>query len=165
MLEEQFWPEVKRLGIKDKVIFIQNSAPPYWSRAVRDWFDRKFPGWWIGRGESVRWQRRSPNLTPCDFFLVGFIKSKSYGTRPRDITELKEPIVSATTNHKSSGLKRPRSLKTVHSSIMSSSFFRAPLFRLLLLTLFLLQIYVPPYTCVSLIYLYATCGIVLDILH
>ena len=41
------------------------------------------------------WPARSLDLTPCDFFPWGFIKSKVYGTRPRDIEELKERIISA----------------------------------------------------------------------
>ena len=84
MLQEQFWPEVKRLGIKEKAIYMQDGAPPYWSRAVRDWLYRKFQGIrWIGREEPVHWPPCSPDLTHCDFFLWGFIKSKSYGTCPR----------------------------------------------------------------------------------
>lgn len=95
MLQEQFWPAVERLGLKEELIFMQDGAPPHWSRAVRAWLDEKFPGRWIGRGGPMRWPARSPDLTPCDFFLWGFIKSKVYGTRPRDITELKERITAA----------------------------------------------------------------------
>lgn len=47
----------------------------------------------------MRWPVRSPDLTPCDFYLWGFIKSKAYARaldRPiRDATELKERIISA----------------------------------------------------------------------
>ena len=43
----------------------------------------------------LRWPARSPDLTPCDFFLWGFLKSKVYATRPRDIPDLKQRIVSA----------------------------------------------------------------------
>ena len=95
MLQEQFWPEVERIGLNEKMIFMQDGAPPHWSRAVRNWLDMKFAGRWIGRGGPVRWPARSPDLTPCDFFLWGFIKSKVYGTRPRDIEELKERVSSA----------------------------------------------------------------------
>ena len=73
---------------------MQDGAPPHWSRAVRKWLDRKFPGRWIGRGGPVRWPARSPDLTPCDFFLWGFLKSKVYGTRPRDMEELRERLIS-----------------------------------------------------------------------
>ena len=34
-------------------------------------------------------------LSLCDFFLWGFVKSKVYATKPRDIPELKERIFAA----------------------------------------------------------------------
>lgn len=95
MLQQQFWPEVKRLGLKNTMIFMQDGAPPHWSREVRKWLDIKFPNRWMGRGGPMRWPARSPDLTPCDFFLWGFLKSKVYATRPRDIADLKQRIVSA----------------------------------------------------------------------
>ena len=45
-VQEQFWPEVKRLGIKEKAIYMQGgapAAPPYWSRRV-DQFEIGFTG-------------------------------------------------------------------------------------------------------------------------
>ena len=36
-------------------------------------FDEK----WIGRGGPVAWPPRSPDLTPPDYFLWGFVKEKS----------------------------------------------------------------------------------------
>jgi hypothetical protein len=30
---------------------------------------------WIGRGGTVAWPPRSPDLTPLDFFLCGYIKA------------------------------------------------------------------------------------------
>lgn len=42
---------------------------------------------------------RSPDLTPCDFYLWGFFKSKDYARvldrSIRDATELKERVISA----------------------------------------------------------------------
>ncbi len=50
----------------------------------------------MGRGSpNMQWPPRSPDLSVCDFFLWGFIKSKVYTTRPRDILELKARIVNA----------------------------------------------------------------------
>ncbi len=47
----------------------------------------------MGRGSpNMPWPPRSPDLTPCDFFLWGFIKSKVYATKPTDITDLKQRI-------------------------------------------------------------------------
>ncbi len=50
----------------------------------------------MGRGSpNMPWPPRSPDLTPCDFFVWGFVKSKVYATRPPDIAELKERIRGA----------------------------------------------------------------------
>lgn len=40
----------------------------------------------------MSWPPRSPDLTPCDFFLWGFVKSKVYAERPVDIPDLKNRI-------------------------------------------------------------------------
>ena len=38
------------------------------------------------------WPDRSPDLTPCDFFLWGYLKAKVYARRPGTIEQLKEAI-------------------------------------------------------------------------
>ena len=39
------------------------------------------------------WPARSPDLTPCDFFLWGYMKGKVFSTTPATIEELRERIV------------------------------------------------------------------------
>ena len=39
-----------------------------------------FPGVWIGRGGPIAWPPRSPDLSPVDFFLWGFLKGLLYET-------------------------------------------------------------------------------------
>ena len=41
------------------------------------------------------WAARSPDLTPMDFFLWGFVKDKVYGTKVRNLAELKQRIRKA----------------------------------------------------------------------
>ncbi|GBN56792.1 hypothetical protein AVEN_23056-1 [Araneus ventricosus] len=48
-----------------------------------DFFNRELPHRWIGRTglEDVPllpWAPRSPDLTPCDFSLWGYVKDKVY---------------------------------------------------------------------------------------
>jgi len=43
------------------------------------------------RGD-IGWPTRSPDLTPCDFFLWGYLKAKVYACRPGTIEQLKEAI-------------------------------------------------------------------------
>lgn len=93
MLMHRFWPAVQSLGVQQQLIFMQDGAPPHWGRAVRQWLNDHFPGRWMGRGSAnMPWPPRSPDLTPCDYFLWGFIKSKVYVTQPADIPELKRRI-------------------------------------------------------------------------
>lgn len=44
----------------------------------------------MGRGsENLPWPPNSPDLTPCDFFLWGYVKSLVYRTQPADLAELR----------------------------------------------------------------------------
>jgi hypothetical protein len=38
----------------------------------------RFPDYWIGRGSPVACPVRSPDLTPVDYFLWGYMKSLVY---------------------------------------------------------------------------------------
>jgi hypothetical protein len=45
---------------------------PHYLEEVRQYFNIRFPGRWIGRAAPIAWPPRSPN--PLDFFLWGFVK-------------------------------------------------------------------------------------------
>ena len=47
---------------------------------------------WIGRDGPIPWPPRSPDITPLDFFLWGYVKDIVYRTKIRDITDLKQKI-------------------------------------------------------------------------
>jgi hypothetical protein len=62
-------------------VFQQDDAPPHWNINVRRY--NELPHRWIGRvcEDDVGlfpWPPRSPDLTPCDFFLWGYIKDLVY---------------------------------------------------------------------------------------
>ena len=44
-------------------------------------------------GEASGSPPRSPDLTPCDFFLRGYIKSKVYATPPNSMNDLRQRII------------------------------------------------------------------------
>ena len=46
----------------------------------------------MGQYGPTRWPPRSPDLTPLDFFLWGYLKEKVYVTPPRDLDDLKERV-------------------------------------------------------------------------
>ena len=51
-----------------------------------------FPGHVISLRGDIGWPPRSPDLTPCDFFLWGYLKAKVYEQRPQTLEALKEAI-------------------------------------------------------------------------
>ena len=59
--------------------------------------NEKLEGRWIGRRGAIEWPARSPDLTPCDFFLWGYLKNKVYAQRIRSIDHLKERITNCIT--------------------------------------------------------------------
>lgn len=71
------------------VWFQQDGAPPHFGHNVRAYLNAVFPGRWIGRRGAIEWPARSPDLTPLDFFLWGYLKSKVYVNRPDNLEDLK----------------------------------------------------------------------------
>ena len=73
MLEEFVYPQVNEL--QPDIIFQLDGAPPHWGLDVRASLNEQFPGRWIGRDGPTPWPPRSPDLTPLDFFLWGYVKN------------------------------------------------------------------------------------------
>ncbi len=92
MLEEKVWPQISESPELSEALFQQGGAPGHWAVSVRNWLDNKFPRRWIGRGGPIAWPPRSPDLTPLDFFLWGYLKSQVYVNRPRTLDQLKTNI-------------------------------------------------------------------------
>jgi len=74
------------------IIFQQDGAPPHWGSHVHRFLDATFPNRWIGRDGPTPWPPRSPDITPLDVFLWGFVKDKVFSTPVPDITNLKARI-------------------------------------------------------------------------
>lgn len=72
--------------------FMHDGAPPHFAVAVREHLNRTFNARWIGRGGPVGWPPRSPDLTPLDYFLWGYLKSLVYATPVDDLDELRQRI-------------------------------------------------------------------------
>jgi len=54
------------------------------------WFlDATFPNRWIVKDGPTPWPSRSPDITPLDFFLWGYVKDKVFSTPVPDTTNLK----------------------------------------------------------------------------
>lgn len=73
----------------EDVVFQQDGAPAHFKREVKDFLNATFPNRWIGRNGPIRWPPRSPDLTPLDFFLWGFLKDRVFRAGfPKDLNEL-----------------------------------------------------------------------------
>ncbi|GFX15777.1 DUF4817 domain-containing protein [Trichonephila clavipes] len=76
-------------------IWQQNGALPHWHSSVRNWLNIIAHNQWTDRKEPpdkacITWPPRSPNLTPCDFYLWGLIKDYVYIPRlPADLPDLR----------------------------------------------------------------------------
>lgn len=75
-----------------EVWFQQDGCPAHFGVDVRTCLDQFFPNHWMGRGGTINWPARSPDLTPCDFFLWGHLKTKIYKNRHPNINSLREAI-------------------------------------------------------------------------
>lgn len=94
MLQSYFWPAIQKKRIASKIMFQQDGAPPHYSLMARNWLNQHLPGRWIGRRGPIEWAARSPDLTPLDFYLWGFVKQKVYQKHHKDLNQLKISITN-----------------------------------------------------------------------
>lgn len=68
------------IALRRDMWFLQDGAPPHFTRNVRNHLHTQFPNKWIGRGADapINWPPRSPDLNICDSFLWGALKTKVY---------------------------------------------------------------------------------------
>jgi Transposase. len=72
-----------------------DGAPAHFSVNVRELLNVRFPERWIGRGAPIGWPARSPDLTPLDFFLWGYVKTLVYKEPPTTPDDMKMRIRQA----------------------------------------------------------------------
>ena len=113
MLENYAVPVITNGGANSSVIFQQDGAAPHYAKIVRDYLDEALPLRWCGRGGGVggsgdpvnytrgclEWPARSPDLTPLDFFLWGYVKNIVYQEQIYNIDQLKARIVDGFVRH------------------------------------------------------------------
>lgn len=94
ILDEQIIPELRRIhgNRMNRMWWIQDGAPCHRTIPVRNLLNDVFNTRIIAVNHEVEWPPRSPDLTPCDFFLWGYLKSKVYSTPPANAQELREKI-------------------------------------------------------------------------
>ena len=95
MLRNEIIPRIREIAGNNfnEIWFQQDGASPHYARDVRVLLDVEFPRHWIGRRGEIEWPARSPDLTPLDYFLWGFLKSRVYETKPNNLDELRNRIL------------------------------------------------------------------------
>ena len=74
MLEQWLMPQLQEDS--QDFVYQRDGAPPHFHLEIRKYLDATIPRRWIGRASRddsplLPWPPRSPDLTPCDFFLMG----------------------------------------------------------------------------------------------
>ncbi|KFM74800.1 hypothetical protein X975_15826, partial [Stegodyphus mimosarum] len=76
MLKNFVCPQLEEL--QPHIILQKDGASPHWGTIIRSSLNDHFTGRWIGQGGPIPWPPRSPDITPLDFFLWGFVKDNVY---------------------------------------------------------------------------------------
>ncbi|KFM72033.1 hypothetical protein X975_15411, partial [Stegodyphus mimosarum] len=93
MLNSFAIPALQQRRCLGEMIFMQNGAPPHIVVWVQQMLRQKFTTERIiSRYFPTAWPPRSPDLTPCDFWLWGYLKSKVYQGVVQDLAMLKDNI-------------------------------------------------------------------------
>jgi hypothetical protein len=100
MLENFHWPKLEdsiQFSLSDEheaenVWFQQDGAAAHTSRRLLGTLGEMFPGHVVSLRGDIRWPLLSPDLTPCDFILWGYLKAQVYRYRSRTLEGLEEAI-------------------------------------------------------------------------
>ncbi|KZC12505.1 hypothetical protein WN55_04312 [Dufourea novaeangliae] len=98
-LKTRLWNVLEEmpLNLRNSLWFQHDGAPPHYAAAVRNWLNETFQNRWVGRGGSVNWPARSPDLSSCDFFLWGHLKGIVFQTPVENLNNLRRRITNACT--------------------------------------------------------------------
>uniref|UniRef100_A0A8C5MM42 DUF4817 domain-containing protein n=1 Tax=Leptobrachium leishanense TaxID=445787 RepID=A0A8C5MM42_9ANUR len=92
MLHSFVIPQLRQHGMNNETLFQQDGATSHTARVSMNVLNNVFPNRVISRNGAISWPPRSPDLTVCDFFLWGYLKSKVFEQRPPTLGELKRRI-------------------------------------------------------------------------
>ena len=102
MVVNQIVPSLQQLGYRQGrcgiyfpgLFYIQDGAPCHTSHQSRAVLEQYFPNKVVSRFNTVEWPARSPDLTPLDFWLWGYLKAKVYSNpMPASLNDLQNRIV------------------------------------------------------------------------
>ena len=101
MINDQIVPELEaifqrqRRGVFRRLWWVHDGAPAHQRVTVRDRLRELFADRVIALHHEIEWPPRSPDLTPCDFFLFGYLKNEVFKTPPQNVADLRDRITRA----------------------------------------------------------------------
>lgn len=104
---------------RQRIYFQQDGAPAHNYHQTQAIMNRLFGDQWIGTNGPVQWPPRSPDLTPMDFFLWGYIKNAVYSRKCANVQELQDHIFNVIMSiERRTTLRATRSVrKRIHKCI------------------------------------------------
>lgn len=81
--------------VNERIIFQQDGAGPHNFGIVQNHLHFRFGNRWMGTNGPIRWPARSPDLTPMDFFIWGYLKDKVYIRTYHSQEELENSVRNA----------------------------------------------------------------------
>ena len=103
----------RRNGSIPRKYWFQDGAPAHRSIIVRNQLHVLFPQRVVSLGHAQEWPPRSPDLTPLDYFMWGYLKERVYATVPRDVRDLQQRIRREVT-----AMQRTRMVRRAMESMM-----------------------------------------------
>lgn len=91
MINNFLWTKLDGMDTDD-MWFQQDGATCHTARATLDLLHQRFGDRVISRGGNVDWPPRSCDITPLDYFLWGYLKSRVYANKPESLDDLKVNI-------------------------------------------------------------------------
>lgn len=95
--------------------FQQDGAPAHRDRRCTRFLNNFVPNRWIGNNGPINWPPRSPDLTPLDFSIWGYIKDQVYKTSPLNVDDLKRKIQVACNK------VSPRMLQNIQTRVIKNA--------------------------------------------
>jgi hypothetical protein len=95
MLENFLRPKIDEYGEEhnlENLWFQHDGSTAHTARRPRAILKEMFPGRVVSLHDAVPWPPRSPDVSPCDFFLWGYLKVAVFKHRPWTLDQLKEAI-------------------------------------------------------------------------
>lgn len=78
--------------IRNRMWLQHDGAPAHFSRQVTEYLNVTYPNRWIGRGGTISWPPRSPDLNPLDYFLWGYFKEAVYESTNDSEQQLRQKL-------------------------------------------------------------------------